>query len=224
MGHSTATATAHEPTLTTVASLTRRDAAVVQIKRAILGGALRPGEKLTGPRLASQLGVSWYTVREGLNQLAQDGLLIQEPNRAMRVATLAPTEIAAIVQARVAIDVHAAEEILADSTGRRLTLLREGWTRYQQLAFDPGLVARHEAHLAFHRSVWEASENVLLLKMWPAAEAHIIIAIAQEQTPPDPNRAYDIHAKLVTAIQTRDMPAIKAALANPSLPCGSSQC
>jgi DNA-binding GntR family transcriptional regulator len=198
--------------LAPVTSHTRRDGAIAQIKRAIIRGALRPGEKLTETQLSVSLEVSRPTVREALSQLAQDGLLIQEPYRRWRVATLTPTGIVAIAEARVAIDVEAVAEILADDTGRRMTQFLQGWARYQQLAFDPDPVVRHEAHLAFHRSIWEASENVLLLKMWPVAEAHLTIALAQDQmTRSDPQRAYDVHAKLVAAIQTRDMTAIRAA-------------
>lgn len=207
-----------------VSPRTRRDATIAQIRRAIIGGALRPGERLTEPKLSASLEVGRSTVREAVSQLTQDGLLVQEPNRGIRVATLTPREVLAVTRARRAIDVEAVAEILADDTGRRTGLLVNRWACYEPLAFDPDPVTRHEAQLTFHRSIWEASENVLLLKMWPVAEAHMTIALAQDQTTiSDPNRTYDFYSKLLAAVRTRNMTAVSAALAAPPSPTfGSS--
>ncbi|KHL05545.1 GntR family transcriptional regulator, partial [Sinomonas humi] len=64
-----------------VAGITRRDGAIQEIRRAIVRGGLLPGEKVTEVGLATQLGVSRPTLREALNQLAREGLLVQEPFR-----------------------------------------------------------------------------------------------------------------------------------------------
>ncbi len=51
-------------------------------------GDLRPGDKITESKLANELGLSRTPVREALIELAADGLLINEPRRGFKVATL----------------------------------------------------------------------------------------------------------------------------------------
>jgi DNA-binding GntR family transcriptional regulator len=193
--------TQQSPGFAPLSSLSRRDAVIREIRRAIVTGALQPGEKLTENRLAASLDVSRPTMREAVAQLSQEGLLIQEPYRGLRVADLDPAAIMDIARARVALDMLAADEILADPTGRRLDMVRQAWAQYERLPLDVGPVEAHEAHVAFHRNLWVASENTMLLRFWAVTEAHLTVVLAYDQvTRDDPHRAHEVHERLVEAI------------------------
>ena len=199
--------------LSPVASVSRRDAVMNEIRRAIVLGALKPGEKLTENRLSASLSVSRPTMREALTQLAQEGLLVQEPYRGLRVADLDAKAIIDIARTRVALDMLAAEAILADTSGQRLEAVREAWADYDRLPIDADPVTAHEAHIAFHRRIWEASENILLIRLWPVTEAHLTIALARDQTTrDDPRRAHDVHERIVDALFGGDLDEVHAAL------------
>jgi DNA-binding GntR family transcriptional regulator len=199
--------------LSPVTSISRRDAVMNEIRRAVVLGHLKPGEKLTENRLSASLNVSRPTMREALAQLAQEGLLIQEPYRGLRVADLEPGAMLDIARARVALDMLAVQDILADPTGERLERVRAAWRAYDKLPFDADPVEAHESHIDFHRSIWEASENTLLIKLWPVTEAHITIALAYDQaTRDDPRRAHDVHQRLVDAITGGDLDQVHDAL------------
>lgn len=199
--------------LSPVASVSRRDAVMNEIRRAIVLGALKPGEKLTENRLSASLSVSRPTMREALTQLAQEGLLIQEPYRGLRVADLDAKAIIDIAHTRVALDMLAAEAIVADETGKRLQIVRDAWDDYNRLPIDADPVTTHESHITFHRRIWEASENSLLIRLWPVTEAHLTIALAQDQaTRHDPRRAHDIHERIVDALVGGNLDQVHAAL------------
>ena len=107
----------------------------------------------------------------------------------------------------------AAEAILADASGRRLELVREAWDDYNRLPIDADPVTSHEAHIAFHRRIWEASENSLLIRLWPVTEAHLTIALARDQTTrDDPRRAHDVHEAVVDALIAGDLDQVRVAL------------
>ncbi|CAM3783294.1 GntR family transcriptional regulator [Tsukamurella ocularis] len=61
--------------------------ATEDLRRAIVEGALRPGDPLREERLAAELGVSRNTLREALRTLANEGLVVHEANRGARVTT-----------------------------------------------------------------------------------------------------------------------------------------
>ncbi len=198
--------------LSPVASISRRDGVMNEIRRAIVVGSLKPGDKLTEVELSALLKVSRPTIREALNQLAQEGLLTQEPYRGLRVATLDATAIMDIAKTRTALDMLAATAILEDTSGRRMRQVEESWQQFDRVAFDPDPVAQHEAHIAFHRNIWVASENSLLLRLWPVTEAHLTIALAQDQaTRANPARAHEVHERLVKAMRTGDLSIVEAA-------------
>jgi DNA-binding GntR family transcriptional regulator len=200
------------PPLMPAASVSRRTAVITQIRRGIVLGTIKPGEKLTESNLSTALGVSRPTVREALNQMSQEGLVIQEPYRGLRVADLDAATVMDMADVRVALDMQAAAAILDDDTGRRMDLLMEAWAIYEHDAFAEDPLLQHESHLAFHRAIWAASENSFLVRLWPVVEAHITIALAHDQaTRHDPQRAHDVHLLLVEAIRTRDLDRIRAA-------------
>lgn len=201
-----------------VASVSRRDAVMNEIRRGIVSGSIRPGDKLTEVKLSSMLNVSRPTVREALTQLAQEGLLVQEPYRGLRVATLDPAAILDIARARMALDMLAVDSILEDATGRRMQFVEASWQEYDKLGLHPDPVVQHEAHIRFHRNIWAASENALLLRLWPVTEAHLTIALAQDQaTRSDPERAHEVHEQLVKTMRSGDRAAIEAAFTTHTL-------
>ena len=196
-----------------VSSITRREAVITEIRRGIVLGALRPGEKLTEVALAASLQVSRATVREALGQLGREGLLTFEPYRGLRVAELDAAALRDLAATRVALDRMAIQAILADPTGRRMAALTTAWTVFEAQIFDSDPVSRHDAHLAFHQAIWSASENVLLAQLWPVVEAHMTIALAEDQRArPNPERSHRIHTALVAAIVDRDLDRIETAL------------
>lgn len=196
----------------------QREAVVTAIRRAVVLGELRPGDKLREVKLAATLGVSRPTLREALNVLVQEGLLVQEPYRGFGVTALDADSIRDIARTRVPLDLIAVTAILDDPGGRRLQLVREAWERYAAVGPDADPLARHEAHVALHRGLWEASENSMLVRLWPVTEALTTIALASDQaTRDDPQRAHEVHRDLVDAILGRDQARIEHELTRHTL-------
>jgi DNA-binding GntR family transcriptional regulator len=209
---------ANEAPARTPATTPQREAVVTSIRRAVVLGALRPGEKLREVKLAAALNVSRPTLREALNLLVQDGLLVQEPYRGFSVTRLEAGAIRDIARTRVPLDLIATSAILEDPTGRRMQLVRDAWARYERAALDADPLVQHEGHIALHHGLWVASENTMLLRLWPVTEALTTIALAQDQAArADPDRAHRIHRQLVEAIFSQDRHLIEQRLAQHTL-------
>lgn len=81
----------------------------------ILSQELKAGEKLSDLRLSSELGVSRTPIREALHQLAQDGVVIAEPNRGFFVATFTRRDLEEIFELRRVLELYAIERLGGES-------------------------------------------------------------------------------------------------------------
>lgn len=202
-------AAAHPPASNTE----RRQRVIDEIKRRIVLGELTPGQRIIEAELTSSLEVSRPTAREALNQMARDGFLVQEAYRGLRVAAIEVDSMLEIARVRVALDTEAIDEILVDPTGERMERLEEIWNRFESESSAADPLAVHEAHIRFHRGIWEAADNYLLMRIWPVVEAQMTIIVAYDQfTKRDSDRAHAIHAALMNAIRSGDRVRIRTAL------------
>ena len=80
-----------------------------RIRRWIVEGRLRPGDRLIEQRLAEDLDLSRTPVREALRMLQSEGLVTFEPNRGARVRELTREHIADLYELRARLEAMAAE-------------------------------------------------------------------------------------------------------------------
>src|SRR5512141_2804217 len=81
-----------------------RSVALLSIRRAIVNGVLRPGDRLMEADIAREMGISRGPVREALRQLEQEGLVISYPHRGTFVASLAADEASEIYVMRAVLE------------------------------------------------------------------------------------------------------------------------
>jgi DNA-binding GntR family transcriptional regulator len=70
------------------------------LREAILGGRLRPGDRIRQEEVAERLGASRLPVREALRMLEAEGLTELEPHKGARVPRLTQHEVEVIYQMR----------------------------------------------------------------------------------------------------------------------------
>jgi len=85
------------------------DHVVSSLRSRILSGAFRPGTALPEVALASTLGISRNTLREGLRILAAEGLVKRHANRGAVVAGLSQQDLAEIFRLRAMIELQAVD-------------------------------------------------------------------------------------------------------------------
>ncbi|MET4698539.1 DNA-binding GntR family transcriptional regulator [Constrictibacter sp. MBR-5] len=86
-----------------------------QLRRSLLTGALRSGQRMTIRALAASMGVSATPVREALGRLVAEGALAFGPNRTVHVPVLTPAQASEIYEIRILL-----EGMLAEAASRRI--------------------------------------------------------------------------------------------------------
>ncbi|HJG64199.1 GntR family transcriptional regulator [Corynebacterium stationis] len=188
-----------------VTNTERRQGVIDDLKHRIALGEIPLGARIVEAEVTSRLGISRPTVREALSQLARHGYLVQEAYRGYRVSQIHDERVRELATVRVASDMVAIEGILGDESGERMAQLDEVLREYLSRMDKPDPIERHEAHMAFHRGIWEASGNTFMMKLWPVLEAEmtLVLAVEQEQRHDD-SRACALHESLVECIRRGD--------------------
>lgn len=88
---------------------TRTDEVYQVLHKELLSGRMTPGEKLRLLELSAQFEVSQSVTREALIRLAEQGLVVANPQRGFRVRDLSIQDIEALTEARVQIELVALE-------------------------------------------------------------------------------------------------------------------
>jgi DNA-binding GntR family transcriptional regulator len=102
-----------------------KDEAAAHIRELIVSGQVAPGALMRLAPLAERLGASVTPVREALLMLAQDGWVIQEPNRGFRVGSFTRRDIADAYWVHARVSGELAARAARVVTPETMTALRE---------------------------------------------------------------------------------------------------
>ncbi|MBY3987707.1 GntR family transcriptional regulator [Rhodococcus fascians] len=152
-----------------------------QIRDRIIDGSYAPGEQINEANVAAELEISRGPVREALQRLNQEGLLVSYRNRGVFVVELSSGDVAEIYQSRAAIEVGAAWTLVhgdraqLTKTADELSAIVMQMQPFIDRADWRGLAERD---LAFHTALVAATRNSRMSRMYAtlAAEARICMA------------------------------------------------
>jgi GntR family colanic acid and biofilm gene transcriptional regulator len=126
-----------------------------QIRKALMIGALKPGQKLSGRELAARLGTSLTPVREALLQLVAEGVLESRTGHSITVPTLTRADYLELRDIRVEVEGLAAARATAQATPALIASLEDLHRRLVEAKadrrFDEALRCNEAFHLALAR-------------------------------------------------------------------------
>ena len=174
---------------------------------------LEPGSRVNIDELSRELQVSRTPIREALNRLASERLVLAEPYRGFRVAPLLDREaLRDLFEARAVIETGAVagavENLSQDDHARLRALVEELDAICAIEAFDVDAFNLADARL--HRITVAASGNVFLTQAWEDLRVHAQIGRHyQGRSVGEAARANAEHHELLTALVARDADAVR---------------
>ena len=190
---------------------TRSDGVYEELRQRIVRGVLRPNQRLIEAELADQLQVSRTPVREGLQRLAADGLILSR-RRGWVVREHTPEEITEIYEIRAALEGYAAGLAATRATEAEIAAIVALHRREAA-----GLVQSPRDHLvevndAFHEAIIEATKNRRLAEQIRRnREFHFSYRIAALYSDEEAAASVRGHDELVGALEARDCAAAEDA-------------
>lgn len=131
------------------------------ILEAIDAGTYRPGDRLVESELAERFGVSRTPIREALQRLETQSLLVRD-GRSLIVASLDHNQMAELYAVRTELEGLAARLAARHATEEEVQVLREMVDEDEALLGDPAALAR--ANRRFHKMIHLASHNRFLVQ------------------------------------------------------------
>lgn len=159
---------------------TKNDYAYAEILDRILTGALAPGEAIPQTQLAHEIGVSTTPLREAVRRLAAEGFIRLEAHRDARVVEVTAEEAEHLYEVRENADPLAARLAAERRDTPDAERIEQALGKLTALN-DPTDTDALAAHREFHRSIYVASRNPILIdileRLWDKADRYRLVGL-----------------------------------------------
>lgn len=180
------------------------------ILAAIEAGTYRPGDRLVESELADRFGVSRTPVREALQRLETQAMLVRD-GRSLIVASLDHNQLAELYVVRAELEALAARLAARHATPEEVRVLSQMVEEDRQNQRDPEALAR--ANRRFHRQIHLASHNRYLVQQLDLVHRSMaLMARTSLAAEGRSEAAMTEHARVVEAIAAGDGQAADKAL------------
>ena len=143
---------------------TLKDRTIQMLTEAILNGKIKPGERLNESQLARDLGVSRAPVREAMQQLQEQSLIVNIPRRGMFAVSLDDEDIDKINSLRIVLESEALRHARKHLTPQRKKKLEQLLASIENMG-PTTAKSSMPIDFEFHRTIWSYSNNEYLEKM-----------------------------------------------------------
>ena len=191
-----------------------RESVVGHLRGLILGGEVRPGERIVEQRIAQRLKTSRGPVRDAIRALEHEGLVTVRPYAGASVVSPEPAEIDEIIEIRRQVEYFSIANATLRSSPElvdRLETIAEELGR----AYDAGEAARvFDLDMNFHLAIAEASGHAMLVTLVRTLLPRLMlvwypVTVQQRHTGASFEEA---HLELVRPIAERDLESALAAI------------
>ncbi|MFB2572721.1 MULTISPECIES: GntR family transcriptional regulator [Micrococcus] len=186
-----------------------RDSIFSALRDQILRGELTAGTLLREVALGERFGVSRTPVRDALIRLEEAGLIVRT-GRGLEVRGVDPQAVVQVYDMRILLEEEVAGQAAENRSINDLLKLEALLERDQRIEdrSDSTLI---QANLEFHRAVWDAAANPILIDLLQRLDGHLVHA-PRSTLSVDGRWEESLveHAALVDALRSRDREQARA--------------
>lgn len=186
---------------------------VVELLRAqIVFGRLPPGTSLVERELAEALRISRVPVRDALQELEKEGLVVSTATNRRSVIRLGERDIRELYAVRLRLEELAVELAARSSTPAQQSELTGALAAMERALVNHDVVAFPRADVDLHRTLWRLAGNRHLEKLLQAMAGQLFMFASMHTQLFDWEEAVDLHRDLVAQVNAGDPAAARASI------------
>ena len=135
------------------------------LRKAIIIGELKPGERLMEVQLAEKMGVSRTPVREAIRKLELEGLVDMLPRKGAHVADLSVKDIMDVLEVRSTLDGLASSLSALRITEEEMKELKHVQSQFVNYVEKDNLQGSIKKDVEFHDIIYRSSRNDKLIQI-----------------------------------------------------------
>ncbi len=183
-----------------------RDIVFETLRKAILDGDLKPGERVMEVQLAEKLGVSRTPVREAIRKLELEGLLEMIPRKGAYVADVSIKDVLNVLEVRASLEGLAASLAAERITEDEIDSLRKSAEEFETMNKNNDRDGMVQKDTEFHSVLLNAARNNKLLSIVESLSDYVqrfrVIYFTEYS---DAKNIMDDHRAILDAIKERDV-------------------
>jgi DNA-binding GntR family transcriptional regulator len=182
------------------------DHVVKIIRKMILNGSLKPGEKVNQVQLAESLNISRGPIREALRMLQNEGLIKHETNKGTYVTTLSLQDAYEIYTLRALLEAKAAVLAIPYLTEIEFSKLDELLEEFQSALNEKDLEREARCDIGFHHTIIGASRHKRLIHMHEQLDTQVgaMFLTVASMVPARAALVVENHRKLLNTLKSKD--------------------
>ena len=142
-----------------------RDVVFNTLRKAILTGQLKPGERLMEVHLANRLGVSRTPIREAIRKLELEGLVLMIPRKGAEVARISEKSLREVLEVRRSLEELATELACQRMEDEALLELEEAQENFRSAVQKGDLMNIAETDEHYHDVIYHGTGNSRLVQI-----------------------------------------------------------
>jgi len=175
------------------------------VRTAIISGRFAPGDRLVESALSAEFGTSRGPVREALQQLENEGLVMSFPYRGAVVLGVSDDEVhEVLIPIRLTLERYSFLRAIATMTDDDFAELGKQIWLMEQAGKANDLIKLVEADLAFHEIVISASGQQHTVQIWRTIWPRIRAYFVRYERHRNFEQTVEEHRVLLAALQSRD--------------------
>ncbi|MGA7276356.1 MAG: GntR family transcriptional regulator [Desulfocapsaceae bacterium] len=191
------------------------EAAYSIIREKILHGGFELGSRIREDALAEEISISRTPVREAINRLVADGIIIKKSQRGLYLIDPDPEQIKDNIDIRISLEKLAVEKCIERSTDEDIAAISDSVKEFAKALKQRDYDACNKLDGEFHFLIAQMSKNIHLMSLLNGLSAFFqLVRNEEKKSHPEKKNKCTLkeHRRIAKAIENRDISAAKEAV------------
>jgi DNA-binding GntR family transcriptional regulator len=183
------------------------------LRKSIIFGRIPPGTPLGERELAATLKVSRVPIREALQELEKEGLVVSTASNRRCVIKLTERDIRELYEVRLQLEMLAVERAAHNTRPEHQAQLNAALETMEQAFRDHNPETFPHADVELHRAIWQQADNRHLQAMLNSMSGQLFMVVSRHSQLFAWAEVIDLHRDLISHINAGDAAAASVSIA-----------